>query len=625
MRNRKWLVILGSSLLLCLVLVLIGALVSEFARRERLAAVPTVQIFSPRQGEAVTVGSPVIVFAKATSSRSSVMLLRLLVDGQLAGEISGAAPTLSAAWDWTPSTAGDHTILVQAFNKAMDNGAATTHINAIENPNTDRDGDGVPDNRDTCPNQFGTSENQGCPQVRTQDRDGDGVPDAQDRCPDQPAASAHQGCPTASANDQDGDGVLDGQDNCPDQSGPASNQGCPAGASDRDGDGVLDAQDRCPDQPGPAGNQGCPVAGGDRDSDGVPDAQDNCPDQAGPADNEGCPRASGGDRDGDGVADAQDTCPDQPGPVGNQGCPLPADRDGDGLLDAVDRCPDQAGPVANNGCPLVESGDSDGDGVPDASDACPGEPGPAPAGCPVASADRDGDGIPDASDSCPDTAGVRWRHGCPGICLYCARMPLPRLCDWLPLLCTSDRDGDGVPDDRDRCPDQAGRLLFDGCPYPSGGVIGDIGTLCTRFPLLCEGRTYGDVVLEGINGRIEVRLEQLRTDARWSGLFCYLQVHDWAPRRMPETDGTYLIPTGDGGWDLVEPRSARLELEGQLLHIEMGCYGITGNPADFPERLGTVRRDHDASAVTGAPITTRAEEGGQWFQATYRICRDHCP
>ncbi len=626
MRNRKWLLVILGLILSCCVLVVIGVLISEFTHRDRLAAVPTVQIFTPRQGDTVTVGSSVVIFAKATS-QSPVMLLRLSVDGQLVGEMAGAAPTLSAAWDWSPTTAGDHTLLVQAFNKTMANGAATTRVRAVENPNTDRDGDGIPDNRDNCPNQFGTNESAGCPQVRAQDRDGDGVLDAQDRCSDQPGAIANQGCPTASASDQDGDGVLDSQDNCPTQSGTADNQGCPAGASDRDGDGVLDAQDNCPDQPGPAGNQGCPVASGDRDSDGIPDAQDNCPDQAGPADNQGCPRTGSSDRDGDGIEDTRDICPDQPGPASNQGCPLPSDRDGDGLLDAVDDCPDQAGPVANRGCPVIESGDRDGDGVADASDRCPDDPGPAPDGCPVASSDRDGDGIPDTSDACPDRWGVGWRDGCPTGGLF--PRPIPRICDVLPILCAAgDRDGDGVPDDRDRCPDEAGVVIWEGCsrpPWPIPEPLPWPG-ICERFPDLCAaggGRLFGDVELESITGQVEIRLEQLQTESRWSGLFCRLQLQERS-MRLPAVSGTYMIPAANGYWDLPVARSARLTLDRELLHIEMSCYGLTGDPAAFPQRLGILERDHDAADVTGVPITARAEEAGHWFQVTYRICRDRC-
>lgn len=83
------------------------------------------------------------------------------------------------------------------------------------------------------------------------DRDGDGVPDDEDRCPDQPGPRELQGCPDG---DRDGDGVPDSQDRCPDVKGPKELEGCP----DSDGDGIPDIDDKCPTVPGPAQNDGCP-------------------------------------------------------------------------------------------------------------------------------------------------------------------------------------------------------------------------------------------------------------------------------------------------------------------------------------------------------------------------------
>ena len=56
------------------------------------------------------------------------------------------------------------------------------------------------------------------------DRDGDGVTDVVDKCPDQAGPLANQGCPLL---DRDGDGINDMVDKCPDQAGPLDNQGCP--------------------------------------------------------------------------------------------------------------------------------------------------------------------------------------------------------------------------------------------------------------------------------------------------------------------------------------------------------------------------------------------------------------
>jgi outer membrane protein OmpA-like peptidoglycan-associated protein len=147
------------------------------------------------------------------------------------------------------------------------------------------------------------------------DRDGDGIKDDVDKCPDEPedydGFEDEDGCPDP---DNDKDGVLDVDDRCPNVPGPAENHGCPF--PDRDKDGILDKDDACPDVPGPAANHGCPWP--DRDGDGILDQDDACPDEPGPVENHGCPYR---DSDGDGIYDKDDECPRQPGPKENHGCP----------------------------------------------------------------------------------------------------------------------------------------------------------------------------------------------------------------------------------------------------------------------------------------------------------------
>lgn len=74
------------------------------------------------------------------------------------------------------------------------------------------------------------------------DRDGDGVPDKSDGCPDVPqGATGKDGCP-----DSDGDGVLDQDDCCPKASGLPALSGCPDG----DGDGFPERNEKgCPHLP----------------------------------------------------------------------------------------------------------------------------------------------------------------------------------------------------------------------------------------------------------------------------------------------------------------------------------------------------------------------------------------
>lgn len=103
----------------------------------------------------------------------------------------------------------------------------------------DRDGDGIPDKRDQCPDAWGSRDAKGCGAAPAfSDSDGDGLEDAVDRCPDW---------------QEDVDGFQD-DDGCPDM--------------DNDGDGIEDPQDACPRDP--------------EDRDGVDDA-DGCPDPDAPA------------------------------------------------------------------------------------------------------------------------------------------------------------------------------------------------------------------------------------------------------------------------------------------------------------------------------------------------------
>jgi outer membrane protein OmpA-like peptidoglycan-associated protein len=121
----------------------------------------------------------------------------------------------------------------------------------IAEPVKDRDGDGIVDSVDKCPDIFGLAALQGCP-----DKDGDGIADADDKCPDVFGLARYGGCPIP---DTDGDGINDENDKCPTVPGVARYQGCPI--PDTDGDGLNDEVDKCPNVPGPTDNYGCPVIG----------------------------------------------------------------------------------------------------------------------------------------------------------------------------------------------------------------------------------------------------------------------------------------------------------------------------------------------------------------------------
>jgi len=166
------------------------------------------------------------------------------------------------------------------------------------------------------------------------DRDGDGLKDDVDKCPDDPEDfdrfEDEDGCPDP---DNDRDGILDEDDKCPDipedKDGFEDEDGCPEGnQGDRDGDGILDNVDKCPDDPedfdGFEDEDGCPEL--DNDKDGILDNDDLCPmvpeDKDGFEDEDGCPDT---DNDKDRILDQDDKCPNEPetynGLDDQDGCP----------------------------------------------------------------------------------------------------------------------------------------------------------------------------------------------------------------------------------------------------------------------------------------------------------------
>ena len=116
--------------------------------------------------------------------------------------------------------------------------------------------------------------------VIVKDKDGDGVNDEMDICPDVAGSKQFNGCP-----DSDNDGIADKDDTCPLLAGTAKYKGCPVPDSDKDG--VNDENDKCPSLAGVSRYNGCPIP--DTDNDGVNDEADKCPSLAGNAANQGCP------------------------------------------------------------------------------------------------------------------------------------------------------------------------------------------------------------------------------------------------------------------------------------------------------------------------------------------------
>lgn len=71
--------------------------------------------------------------------------------------------------------------------------------------------------------------------------------------------------------------------------------------------------------------------------------------------------------------------------------------------------------------------------------------------------DKDNDGVSDDEDACPDEAGTSKTKGCP------------------------DRDGDGVTDKSDNCPDEPGDAKLFGCPDADGDGVVDKDDDCPQL------------------------------------------------------------------------------------------------------------------------------------------------
>jgi OmpA-OmpF porin, OOP family len=231
------------------------------------------------------------------------------------GELYGAVP-LASHTDYQPMEADLGVKLYLARNSFLSIGARKglqpnqganpdfgAFIGIVFEPNIgDRDGDGIKDDVDKCPDDpedfDGFEDADGCPDP---DNDRDGIPDVDDKCPNIPenfnGIEDADGCPEGTKNDRDGDGIPDDVDKCPDDpedfDGFEDADGCPD--PDNDKDGILDVDDLCPNDPedkdGFEDADGCPDP--DNDKDRILDKDDKCPNEPetynGFQDEDGCP------------------------------------------------------------------------------------------------------------------------------------------------------------------------------------------------------------------------------------------------------------------------------------------------------------------------------------------------
>ncbi len=109
----------------------------------------------------------------------------------------------------------------------------------------DKDGDGIEDSKDNCPNFFNPPRPMDKNKQADFDRDGKG--DICDPCPLTPNTTK---CKKPDPDDRDGDGIKDSKDNCPNVPNPKQ--------EDDDKDGLGNDCDPCPNTPNPNG-QKCPA------------------------------------------------------------------------------------------------------------------------------------------------------------------------------------------------------------------------------------------------------------------------------------------------------------------------------------------------------------------------------
>ena len=359
----------------------------------------------------------------------------------------------------------------------------------------DDDNDGIQDNDDSCINTSYSPPRQWWQPTLATDLDGDGCRDADED------------------DDDDGDGFIDSIDNCPREIGTSTNSGM-VGCPDADDDGLADSIDDCPAIAGTSiyGMLGCPDFDGDgwpnslepiafiydssqwsdEDGDGYGDnpdgnSSDDCPTIAGVSTNDllGCV-----DIDGDGWSRGTESYTAEQGADFNDSDATQwSDYDMDGFGDNwangswIDRNPSWPGEYRSDAnqqdsCPtrhgtswqagLIGCPDADGDGWADTIDGFPQDA--------KYHLDEDYDGIADELDDCPSNAGNSSvdRIGCPdqdgdGYSDPSTDYNHAQGADRFPSNASewADSDGDFVGDNRDDCPNDFGESIIEGyvaCP-----------------------------------------------------------------------------------------------------------------------------------------------------------------
>ncbi|MEP6819372.1 MAG: thrombospondin type 3 repeat-containing protein, partial [bacterium] len=479
------------------------------------------------------VNTPHTVTAHVTSGGLPIVgqVVTFTVTGQNAGAAGTCSPALcktdsngDVSFTYTGTNGvGNDTIKASFTDATGANQAATAQKHWII---TDRDGDGVPDTTDNCPDT---------PNADQADADGDGVGDACDNC-------VHTANPNQA--DSDRDGIGDACDLCaadPLKAYPGT-CGCGVPETDTDLDGTPDCTDQCLNDPRKTapGACGCGIPDTDSDGDGTADCLDSCPNDPGKIAPGACGcGVSDRDSDNDGTPDCFDACPTDPGKIapGACGCGRPdTDTDGDGVADCIDNCPTTAN---------TDQLDTDGDGVGDACDNCKTTAN-------TDQLDTDSDGVGDACDNCKTTANTdQLDTDSDGVGDACDN------CKITPNTDQADDDRDGVGNVCDNCRATANPLQEDA----DGDGVGDACDNCRRTANANQADADGDGVGDACdNCRTNANTDQLDSDGDGVGDVCD---NCRLPNRdQADTDGDGVGDTCDNCIGTKNPDQADIDHDG---------------------------------------------------------------